>query len=353
MRKYPGEISASAASQQPEGEYPDARQWEAFCNNDDGDGSIGIRIIGGFAGADAAFEYAEQLAARLNQRELPSDAASAEPEGEANLSLRLAQQEEEIGKYKAWTRSVDSWEYESAGYQYMFPSIWGGVVWLDSSSRHNGNEPVGSREIFVKRASPPEIGAGIPPDGAPSMPAQCFADIAAETAHRACCGVEHDPENGKFHGCCVVCGVPWPCETAKYFMRSPVAVPNTGAQSAEVIAERPQCQRCDGTGHLTIYDTATYPGQLCSPIGDEPCPVCSSESEPDETPSPPAAASQENEALVEALRACRDAYETLVCDKAAFIPFSITTKLGIAAGKARAALERLDVLERMRAEAGR
>ncbi len=68
MRKYPGEISAPAASQQPEGEYPDARQWEAFCNNDDGDGSIGIRIIGGFAGADAAFEYAGRLAAHLNER---------------------------------------------------------------------------------------------------------------------------------------------------------------------------------------------------------------------------------------------------------------------------------------------
>ena len=31
-------------------------------------------------------------------------------------------------------------------------------------------------------------------------------------AHRACCGVEHDPQNGKLHGYCVVCGVPWPCE---------------------------------------------------------------------------------------------------------------------------------------------
>lgn len=33
-------------------------------------------------------------------------------------------------------------------------------------------------------------------------------------AHRACCGVEHDPQNGKLHGYCVVCGVPWPCEYA-------------------------------------------------------------------------------------------------------------------------------------------
>lgn len=33
-------------------------------------------------------------------------------------------------------------------------------------------------------------------------------------AHRACCGTEHDPANGKLHGYCVVCGVPWPCEYA-------------------------------------------------------------------------------------------------------------------------------------------
>jgi multidrug efflux pump subunit AcrA (membrane-fusion protein) len=39
-------------------------------------------------------------------------------------------------------------------------------------------------------------------------------------AHRACCGTEHDPANGKLHGCCVVCGVPWPCE---YAGKSPVS----------------------------------------------------------------------------------------------------------------------------------
>lgn len=33
-------------------------------------------------------------------------------------------------------------------------------------------------------------------------------------AHRVCCGVEHDPANGKLHGYCVVCGVPWPCTYA-------------------------------------------------------------------------------------------------------------------------------------------
>lgn len=34
------------------------------------------------------------------------------------------------------------------------------------------------------------------------------------TAHRACGGAEHDAMNGKFHGYCVVCLIPWPCEYA-------------------------------------------------------------------------------------------------------------------------------------------
>jgi len=36
--------------------------------------------------------------------------------------------------------------------------------------------------------------------------------LAQMIAHRVCCGTEHDPANGKIHGYCVVCGVPWPCE---------------------------------------------------------------------------------------------------------------------------------------------
>lgn len=34
-------------------------------------------------------------------------------------------------------------------------------------------------------------------------------------AHRATHAAEHDPENGKIHGFCIVCGVPWPCEIAQ------------------------------------------------------------------------------------------------------------------------------------------
>lgn len=40
-------------------------------------------------------------------------------------------------------------------------------------------------------------------------------DVAILQAHRACCSEEHDPANGKIHGFCVVCGVPWPCDYSK------------------------------------------------------------------------------------------------------------------------------------------
>lgn len=33
-------------------------------------------------------------------------------------------------------------------------------------------------------------------------------------AHRCCGGAEHDPQEGKLHGYCTVCLVPWPCEYA-------------------------------------------------------------------------------------------------------------------------------------------
>ena len=38
--------------------------------------------------------------------------------------------------------------------------------------------------------------------------------VAVITAHRVCCGSEHDPANAKLHGYCIVCGVPFPCEYA-------------------------------------------------------------------------------------------------------------------------------------------
>ena len=41
---------------------------------------------------------------------------------------------------------------------------------------------------------------------------------AACAAHRACCGIEADNSQGKIHGYCVVCGVPWPCKTAQFFL---------------------------------------------------------------------------------------------------------------------------------------
>jgi hypothetical protein len=47
--------------------------------------------------------------------------------------------------------------------------------------------------------------------------------VAQIIAHRACCGTEHDPLNGKLHGYCVVCGVPWPCD---YAGKPPTSLPS-------------------------------------------------------------------------------------------------------------------------------
>lgn len=38
--------------------------------------------------------------------------------------------------------------------------------------------------------------------------------VAQLIAHRACHAAEHDPLNGRIHGWCMVCGLPWPCEYA-------------------------------------------------------------------------------------------------------------------------------------------
>jgi hypothetical protein len=46
------------------------------------------------------------------------------------------------------------------------------------------------------------------------MSKELLERVAQLIAHRACCGTEHDPQQGKLHGYCVVCGVPWPCEYA-------------------------------------------------------------------------------------------------------------------------------------------
>lgn len=50
-------------------------------------------------------------------------------------------------------------------------------------------------------------------------------DLTAAQAHRACVSAEHSPENGKRIGTCIVCGIPWPCETAQYFLRKPITTP--------------------------------------------------------------------------------------------------------------------------------
>ena len=59
---------------------------------------------------------------------------------------------------------------------------------------------------------------------------------AACLAHRACTGTEHDPNNGKLHGYCVVCGVPWPCDTANAFLL-PAPAPCAGCEEKDARLE--------------------------------------------------------------------------------------------------------------------
>ena len=47
-------------------------------------------------------------------------------------------------------------EYESVGWQYKVPGISGGGEWRDSPHNYNGSRYTESREIFAKRAAPPE-----------------------------------------------------------------------------------------------------------------------------------------------------------------------------------------------------
>jgi hypothetical protein len=45
--------------------------------------------------------------------------------------------------------------YESVGFQYRFPSSWGGNVWRDSPNSYNGHSYDASREIFARKAVVP------------------------------------------------------------------------------------------------------------------------------------------------------------------------------------------------------
>lgn len=51
------------------------------------------------------------------------------------------------------TASAPADEYESVGWQYRFPSIWGGMVWRDSPNDYNGSHYTEAREISAKRTA--------------------------------------------------------------------------------------------------------------------------------------------------------------------------------------------------------
>lgn len=45
--------------------------------------------------------------------------------------------------------------------------------------------------------------------------------LAAAQAHRNVGANEHAPTMGMVYGNCAVCNAPWPCETARFFLRKP------------------------------------------------------------------------------------------------------------------------------------
>jgi hypothetical protein len=58
------------------------------------------------------------------------------------------------------------------------------------------------------------------------------SDLVTALAHRAVGNQEQDMQNGKLAGYCIVCQVPWPCDTAKHFLR-PVSPPKTDDDAPE------------------------------------------------------------------------------------------------------------------------
>lgn len=93
--------------------------------------------------------------------------------------------------------------------------------------------------------------------------------LASAAAHRACCGVEHDPLNGKLHGYCVVCGVPWPCETASRFIAASAPAAPSATRS---------CDLCGGPLDSTAVSdhVATVCGTCreATAAPGAPCPHC-------------------------------------------------------------------------------
>jgi hypothetical protein len=75
-------------------------------------------------------------------------------------------------------------------------------------------------------------------EASPVKQAQPAVSVEALTAHRACCGSEADPAQGKLHGYCIVCGVPWPCETARLGLPAPKPDAGAGGDEATVNALR-------------------------------------------------------------------------------------------------------------------
>lgn len=97
--------------------------------------------------------------------------------------------------------------------------------------------------------------------GEPVAPADLVERTAQLIAHRACCGSEHDAANGKLHGYCVVCGVPWPCEYAG----KPPARPPAPPQNVTVVDTG---QGATGMGEI-VPITDEYIEGVIACLGDD------------------------------------------------------------------------------------
>jgi hypothetical protein len=70
-------------------------------------------------------------------------------------------------------------------------------------------------------------------------------------------------------------GEAWPDAKCLQHTEEIAARARAAVDKAEGRPSTGSCEKCGGSGRLTIYDIPTYVGQSCSPIGDEPCPKCS------------------------------------------------------------------------------
>lgn len=96
--------------------------------------------------------------------------------------------------------------------------------------------------------------------------------LAQIIAHRACTNEEHDPENGKLSGFCVVCGYPWPCQYAGPSPEEPVGEePKPRYGKSGLTEDHPIIQNLRDQGLCGTLHMIDGTEHAC--LRDTPCPV--------------------------------------------------------------------------------